>query len=64
MLVTKPLDSARVQQMEHKLQPDNPSRLITQASNILSELTQFTGVCRHRKTQRDHRAPDRIFASG
>ena len=44
MLVTKPLDSARVQQMESQLQPDYPSRLIMQASNILSELTQFTGV--------------------
>ncbi len=44
MLVTKPLDSARVQQMENQLQPDNPSRLIAQASNILSELTQFAGV--------------------
>ena len=44
MLVTKPLDSARVQQLENQLQPDNPSRLITQASNILSELTKFTGV--------------------
>lgn len=44
MLVTKPLDSARVQQMESQLQPDNPSRLIAQASNMLSELTHFTGV--------------------
>ena len=44
MLVTKPLDSVRVQQLESQLQPDNPSRLITQASNILSELTRFTGV--------------------
>ena len=44
MLVTKPLDSMRVQQMEHQLQPANPSRLIAQASNILSELTQFAGV--------------------
>lgn len=44
MLVTKPLDSVRVQQLESQLQPDNPSRLITQASNILSELTKFTGV--------------------
>jgi heat-inducible transcriptional repressor len=44
MLVTKPLDSLRVQQMEHQLQPDNPSRLIAQASNILSGLTQFAGV--------------------
>lgn len=44
MLVTKPLDSARVQQMEQQLQPDNPSRLIAQASNMLSELTHFAGV--------------------
>jgi heat-inducible transcriptional repressor len=44
MLVTKPLDGARIQQLEHQLQPDNPSRLIAQASNILSELTQFAGV--------------------
>jgi heat-inducible transcriptional repressor len=44
MLVTKPLDNASVQQMEHQLQPDNPSRLIAQASNMLSELTQFAGV--------------------
>ncbi|TAN85339.1 MAG: heat-inducible transcriptional repressor HrcA [Gallionella sp.] len=44
MLVTKPLDSERVQQMVRQLQPDNPSRLIAQASNLLSELTHFTGV--------------------
>jgi len=44
MLVTKPLDGARIQQLENQLQPDNPSRLIAQASNILSELTQFAGV--------------------
>jgi len=44
MLVTKPLDSERVQQMETKLQPDNPSRLISQASSLLSELTHFAGV--------------------
>jgi heat-inducible transcriptional repressor len=44
MLVTRPLDSAHVQQMENQLHPDNPSRLLAQASNILSDLTQFTGV--------------------
>lgn len=44
MLVTKPLDSARLLQMESKLQPDNPSRLIAQASGILSDLTQFAGI--------------------
>ena len=44
MLITKPLDDLRVQQLEGQLQPDNPSRLISLASNILSELTHFTGV--------------------
>lgn len=44
MLVTKPLDVEHVKKMESKLQPNNPSRLIAQASNILSELTHFTGL--------------------
>jgi heat-inducible transcriptional repressor len=44
MLITKPLDRQRIQQMENQLQPDNPSRLIAQASNILSDLTHFAGV--------------------
>ncbi|MFZ2540520.1 MAG: heat-inducible transcriptional repressor HrcA [Gallionella sp.] len=44
MLVTKPLENAHVLQLEHQLQPSNPSRLIAQASAILSDLTQFTGV--------------------
>jgi heat-inducible transcriptional repressor len=44
MLVTKPLDNKRVQEMESKLQPDNPSRLIAQASTMLSDLTHFAGV--------------------
>jgi heat-inducible transcriptional repressor len=44
MLTTKPLDSISLRQMEHQLQPDNPSRLIAQASNLLSELTHYTGV--------------------
>lgn len=44
MLVTQPPDSTHVQQMESQLHPDNPSRLLAQASNILSDLTRFTGV--------------------
>ena len=44
MLVTQPPDSSRVLQLENQLQPDNPSRLIAQASSILSDLTQFAGV--------------------
>lgn len=44
MLVTKPVTPASVQQMQQQLQPDNPSRVIAQASTLLSELTHFAGV--------------------
>ncbi len=44
LMVVQPLDSARVQRLEHQLQPDNPTRLLTQASNLLSELTHYAGV--------------------
>ena len=44
LMVVQPLDSKSVQQLEHQLQPDHPSRLLTQASNLLSELTHFAGV--------------------
>jgi heat-inducible transcriptional repressor len=44
LMVVQPLSDVRVQQMENQLKPDNPSRLLTQASNVLSELTHFAGV--------------------
>ena len=44
LMVVQPLSDARVLQLENQLQPDNPSRLLTQASNLLSELTHFAGV--------------------
>ncbi len=44
LMVVQPLSEARVQQLESQLQPANPTRLLTQASNVLSELTQFAGV--------------------
>jgi heat-inducible transcriptional repressor len=44
MMVTKPLDRFALRQMETQLIPDNPTRLLTQASNLLSELTHFAGV--------------------
>jgi len=44
LMVVQPMDSVRVQQLENQMQPDNPSRLLTQASNLLSELTRFAGV--------------------
>jgi heat-inducible transcriptional repressor len=44
LMVIQPLDTVRVQQLEHQLQPDNLPRLLAQASSVLSELTQFAGV--------------------
>lgn len=44
LMVVQPLDKARVLQLEHQLQPDNPSRLVAQASSLLSELTHYAGV--------------------
>jgi heat-inducible transcriptional repressor len=44
LMVVQPLSEDRVLQLEHQLQPDNPTRLLTQASNVLSELTRFAGV--------------------
>jgi heat-inducible transcriptional repressor len=44
LMVVQPLSQVRVQQLEHQLQPDNRSRLLTQASNLLSELTHFAGI--------------------
>ncbi|MEW5904038.1 MAG: heat-inducible transcriptional repressor HrcA [Pseudomonadota bacterium] len=44
LMVVQPLSEARVLQLEHQLQPSNQSRLLNQASNLLSELTRFAGV--------------------
>src|SRR5512142_1284510 len=44
LMVVQPLSEERVLQLENQLQPANPTRLLTQASNLLSELTQFAGV--------------------
>ena len=44
LMVVQPMDNISVQQLEHLLQPDNPSRLVAQASNLLSELTHYAGV--------------------
>ncbi len=44
LLVTQPLQGTDVQQIAEQLQPDNPSRLILQASHLLSELTSLAGI--------------------
>ncbi len=44
LLVVKSLDSKEVFHLENQMHPDNPSRLINVASQLLSDLTQFAGV--------------------
>lgn len=44
LMVVQPLNDVCMQQLESQLKPDNTSRLITQASNLLSELSRFAGV--------------------
>jgi len=44
LMVVQPLDSVRMQKLEKQIQPDNTSRLLTQTSSLLSELTHYAGV--------------------
>ncbi|MBP6056884.1 MAG: heat-inducible transcriptional repressor HrcA [Nitrosomonas sp.] len=44
LLVVKTLDKVELNHLENQLHPDNPSRLINVASQLLSELTRFAGV--------------------
>ena len=44
LLVTKPLDSDAVHQLEDQLLPDNPQRSREAASQLLSSLTHFAGI--------------------
>lgn len=44
LMVVQPLDLERLQLIKSQFQPDNPSRLLAQASHLLSDLTQFAGV--------------------
>ena len=44
LLVVKELDRISLHHLENQLHPDNPSRLISAASQLLSELTKFAGV--------------------
>ncbi len=44
LLTVQPLEKARVLELKDQLQPDQPQRLISSASHLLSELTQFAGI--------------------
>lgn len=44
LMVVQPLSRARVLQLKKQLHPDNPSRVLAQASHLLSELTHLASV--------------------
>jgi heat-inducible transcriptional repressor len=44
LLVVKQLQMGELSQLESELHPDNPQRVATAASQLLSQLTQFAGV--------------------
>jgi heat-inducible transcriptional repressor len=44
LLTIRPLDRTEVSQLEENLHPGQPQQLISQASQLLSELTHFAGV--------------------
>ncbi|MBM3343627.1 MAG: heat-inducible transcriptional repressor HrcA [Betaproteobacteria bacterium] len=44
LLTIKPLDRVEINQLEGHLHPDNTQRLVSSASQMLSDLTRFAGV--------------------
>lgn len=44
LLTVKPLEQAEVRELEHQIQPDEPRRVLSTASQLLSELTHFAGI--------------------
>ena len=44
LLTVQPLEQARVRALKGQLQADQPQRLLSSASHLLSDLTQFAGV--------------------
>ncbi|ARU31166.1 heat-inducible transcriptional repressor HrcA [Sulfuriferula sp. AH1] len=44
LMTVKPLDSIEIDHLEAQLHTDDPQRVVTHASQLLSQLTQFAGV--------------------
>src|SRR5487761_2133136 len=44
LLTVRPLAEAELSELEGAIQPDQPQRLISQASQLISQLTHFAGV--------------------
>lgn len=44
LLTIQPLEQLEIRELQGQLQPDNPTRAVAAASNLLSQLTEFAGV--------------------
>jgi heat-inducible transcriptional repressor len=44
LMTVKPLERVAIEQLEGHLHPDHPQRVVSQASQLLSELTHFAGL--------------------
>lgn len=44
LLTIMPLEQVEIRELQGQLQPDNPTRAVAAASNLLSQLTEFAGV--------------------
>lgn len=44
LLTVRPLEQQEMRELEGQLHPDDPQKLVSAASHLLSELTQFAGV--------------------
>ncbi|MBV8657949.1 MAG: heat-inducible transcriptional repressor HrcA [Burkholderiales bacterium] len=44
LLTIQPLEQVEIRELQGQLQPDNPTRAVAAASNLLSQLTEFAGV--------------------
>jgi heat-inducible transcriptional repressor len=44
LLTIRPLEQLEIRELEGQLLPDNPTRAVAAASNLLSQLTEFAGV--------------------
>jgi len=44
LLTVRPMEQMERQQLEEQLMPDDPHRMVTNASQILSDLTHFAGI--------------------
>jgi heat-inducible transcriptional repressor len=62
LLIVKQLHTGELQQLETELHPDNPQRVVTAASQLLSQLTQFAGVVMTPRRRAPHVPPHRVSA--